>query len=141
MTKQIKTSININATKEKVWEILMDFEKYPEWNPFIKSISGNIKIGNRIKVKLQGMAFTPTVVTLNKNIEFKWLGHLLLKGLFDGEHKFVLTDNGNGSINFEQSENFKGILVRLLSKSLDKDTKNGFEQMNNQLKIRAEKHS
>ena len=87
------------------------------------------------------MTFSPTVVTLNKNIEFKWLGHLLLKGLFDGEHKFVLTDNGNGSINFEQSENFKGILVRLLSKSLDKDTKNGFEQMNNQLKIRAEKHS
>ena len=38
MTKQIKTSIHINATKEKVWEILMDFEKYPEWNPFIKSI-------------------------------------------------------------------------------------------------------
>jgi len=84
--------------------------------------------------------FKPVVLTLNENTELKWLGHLWFKGLFDGEHKFKLTDNGNGTTNFEQSENFSGILVKLFSKSLDKDTKNGFEQMNKELKLRAEKH-
>jgi len=140
MAKQIKTSITINASREKIWQILMDFENYPKWNSFIKSVSGDIKVGNRIKIKLQGMVFKPVVLTFNENIEFKWLGQLLFKGLFDGEHKFHLTDNGNGTTNFEQSENFSGILVKLFSKSLDKDTKNGFEQMNRELKLRAEKH-
>lgn len=140
MAKQIKTSITINASKEKIWKILTDFENYPEWNSFIKSVTGEIKVGNQIQIKLQGMTFKPIVLTLKENTELKWLGHLWFKGLFDGEHKFKLTDNGNGTTNFEQSENFSGILVKLFAKSLEKETKSGFEQMNKELKIRAEKH-
>jgi len=49
MAKQIKTSITINASKESVWKILMDFENYPEWNSFIKSVSGDVKVGNQIQ--------------------------------------------------------------------------------------------
>lgn len=140
MTKQIKTSITINASREKIWEILMDFENYPKWNSFIKSVSGNVKVGNQIQIKLQGMTFKPVVLILNKNTELKWLGHLWFKGLFDGEHKFYLTSNGNAATHFEQSEKFSGILVTLFSKSLDKDIKIGFEKMNNELKFRAEKY-
>ena len=140
MVKQIKTSIVINASREKIWNILMDFERYHEWNSFIKSISGKVKKGNQIRVKLEGMTFKPVVLVLNENTELKWLGHLWFKGLFDGEHKFKLIDNGNGTTKFEQSENFNGILVKLFSRSLDKNTKTGFEQMNKELKLRAEKH-
>ncbi len=139
MAKQIKTSITINASKEKVWKILTDFENYNQWNSFIKSVTGTLKVGKHIKVELQGMTFKPVVLTFNENSELKWLGHLWFKGLFDGEHKFKLTDNGNGTTNFEHSENFSGILVKLFSKKIDKDTKNGFEQMNKELKLRAEK--
>ncbi len=85
------------------------------------------------------MIFKPVILTLNKNSELKWLGHLWFKGLFDGEHKFKLIDNKNGTVNFEQSENFNGILVKFFSKSLDKNTKKGFERMNKELKLRAKK--
>ena len=139
MAKQIKTSITINASKESVWKILTDFENYPKWNSFIKSVTGILKVGNQIKVELQGMTFKPVILTCDEYAEIKWLGHLWFKGLFDGEHKFKLTDNGDGTTNFEQSENFNGLLVKLFSKSLDKDTKNGFERMNRELKFRAEK--
>ncbi|WP_272151075.1 SRPBCC domain-containing protein [Tenacibaculum aiptasiae] len=138
MAKQITTSITINASKEKVWNVLMDFENYLKWNSFIKVISGEIKVGNRIHVELSGMTFNPTIKAFDKNLELKWLGSLWFKGLFDGEHKFKLTDNGNGTTYFEQSENFSGILVPLFSKSLDTNTKANFEQMNNELKLRAE---
>lgn len=140
MTKQIKTSITINASKERIWEVLIDFDNYPKWNSFIKSVTGTFKVGKQIKVELQGMTFKPVILTLNKNSEIKWLGHLWFKGLFDGEHKFKLTENGDGTTNFEQSENFNGVLVKLFSKSLDKDIKNGFKKMNQELKLRAEKH-
>ncbi|PTB91085.1 SRPBCC domain-containing protein, partial [Marivirga lumbricoides] len=48
MTKQIETSIRIKALSETVWDILTDFEKYPQWNPFIKSVKGEVKEGNNI---------------------------------------------------------------------------------------------
>ena len=141
MTKQITTYIKINASREKVWEILTDYEKYPEWNPFVKSLTGVVKVGNRIEIKLPGMKFKPVVLTLDKNTEFKWLGHFLFKELFDGEHRFHLSDDGNGVTHLGHSESFKGILVKPLLRSIGKSTKQGFEEMNGALKLRAENFS
>ena len=143
MIKKIKTEILINATPEKIWSILTKFENYPNWNPFIKSIYGEIKVGSKIKVRIEppqakGMTFTPTVLTFVTNKELSWLGHLLFAGVFDGEHKFELIDNANGTTTFIQSEKFTGILVSLFKKQLDNNTKKGFEEMNKKLKELAE---
>ena len=143
MAKEIKTEILINATPEKIWSILTDFDKYPNWNPFIKSITGNVAIGNKITARIEppdanGMTFKPTILAFEKNKEFRWIGHLLFSGLFDGEHKFELIDNGNGTTTFKQSEIFGGILVPLFKKTLDENTTNGFNLMNKKLKELAE---
>ncbi len=143
MSKEIKTQITINASPEKVWSILMDFKNYPQWNPFIKTIEGEVLVGKKMKAKLQppgakGMVFKPIILKVEKNKTFIWLGHLLMPGLFDGEHIFELVDNQNGSTTFIQREKFKGILVPLFKKMLDVNTVNGFEQMNSALKKQAE---
>ena len=36
--KMVYTEIRINASIDKVWNVFTEFEKYPEWNPFIKSL-------------------------------------------------------------------------------------------------------
>jgi hypothetical protein len=138
MAKEIKTEILIGAGPAKVWETLTDFDNYPAWNPFIRSLTGEVAVGNKIKVVLQGMTFVPRVLTFEKNREFRWLGHLFVKGLFDGEHKFELIDNKNGTTTFIQSEKFNGMLVPLFKRQLDRDTKEGFIAMNKKLKLKAE---
>ncbi|HXU26543.1 MAG TPA: SRPBCC domain-containing protein [Bacteroidia bacterium] len=143
MAKEIKTQILINATPQKVWAVLTNFNNYPNWNPFIKSITGEVKIGNKITAYLQppnakDMMFKPKVLALDTNKEFRWLGHLLFPGLFDGEHKFELIDNGNGTTTFIQSEKFRGILIPFFAKMLNTNTKNGFIAMNEKLKELAE---
>lgn len=143
MAKEIKTEILINATSEKVWSILTNFENYPNWNPFIKSIKGEVKVGNKIIARIEppqskGMTFKPKILTYETNKELSWLGHFLFAGLFDGEHKFELIYNGNGTTTFIQSERFKGILVPFFKKQLDNNTKKGFEEMNDKLKELAE---
>jgi hypothetical protein len=138
MVKQIKTSITINADKEIVWNVLTKVVDYPKWNPFIKSISGRLKVGNQLIVKIEGMTFRPIVLTLDEKKELKWLGHLWFKGLFDGEHQFKLIDKKNGTTHFEQNERFSGVLVKLFYKQLEKSTKEGFERMNKELKKRVE---
>jgi len=137
MAKHITTSIQINADLQTVWNILTDFDAYPEWNPFIKSIEGEVAEREKITAKIGGMTFKPKVLVYQENKEFKWLGHLLFKGLFDGEHRFLLTKNEDG-VYFEQSERFTGILVPLFAKSLDTDTVKGFKDMNEKLKTRCE---
>ena len=109
MAKEIKSEILINAMPEKVWSILTDFDKYPNWNPFIKSITGNVLVGNKITARLEppgakGMTFKPKVLVFETNKELRWIGHLLFPGLFDGEHKFELIYNGNGTTTFKQIE-------------------------------------
>lgn len=141
MAKEIKTEILINATPEKVWAILINFDDYPKWNPFIKSVEGKAEVGNKIKVRIEppeenGMTFRPKILSCETNNELSWIGHLLFPGLFDGEHKFELIDNGNGTTTFRQSEKFKGLLVWLLNVE---NTKKGFELMNEKLKESAER--
>ena len=100
-------------------------------------------MGNKITARIEppeakGMTFKPKILIFETNKELKWLGHLLFAGLFDGEHKFELIDNENGTTTFRQSEKFKGILVPLFKKQLDNNTKKGFEAMNKKLKELAE---
>lgn len=146
MAKEIKTEILINATPEKVWSVLTNFDNYPNWNPFLKSIKGEVKVGNKITARMEppetkGMTFNPRILTFETNKELSWIGHLLFAGLFDGKHKFELIDNGNGTTTFRQSEKFKGILVPLLKTQLDNNTKKGFEEMNKKLKELVEKNT
>lgn len=143
MSKEIKTKILIHATPQKVWSVLTNFEAYPQWNPFIKSISGKLELGSKIRVRLEppeakGMDFKPKIISYQLHKEFSWLGHLFIPGLFDGAHKFELIDLGNGKTEFIHSEKFGGILVPLFKKMLDHNTKKGFEAMNEKLKLLSE---
>ncbi len=143
MAKEITTNIVINATPEKVWEVLTHFQAYSAWNPFIQSLDGNIQVGKKITVRLQphdakGMTFKPIVQHVVEKKTFSWLGHLLIPGLFDGKHAFELIDNGNGTTTFVHSETFKGLLIPFFKKFLEHNTKIAFEQMNVALKKRVE---
>ena len=140
---QLQTEIEIAATPGQVWSILTDFPAYPDWNPFIRSINGAPEQGASLEVRIQpsgakGMTFRPTVLTVIRNQELRWLGRLLVTGIFDGEHCFTIEPIANGKVRFQQSEQFSGILVSMFRASLDRDTKRGFEEMNQALKMRAE---
>ena len=139
----IATTIDIDAPRAKVWEILVDIARYPEWNPFIRSIQGELVRGARLEVRIQpggakGMTFRPIVLAADAGRELRWLGHLLFPGIFDGEHCFVIEPIAAGRVLFRQSERFNGILVPLFRGSLDRDTRRGFEEMNRALKVLAE---
>ena len=87
------------------------------------------------------MTFKPTVLAFESKKEFRCIGHLIFARLFDGEHKFELIDNGDGTTLFKQSEKFGSILVPLFRKMLDTNTVNGFKNMNEALKKRAERQA
>ena len=143
-TKSISTNVEINAEPEEVWDVLVDFDSHPDWDPFVTRISGRPAVGERLEVTMQpvggkAMDFHPTVLAARPSREFRWIGHLFLPGIFDGEHAFEIEPLDGGRVRFTQSERFRGILVPFLSRMLDRGTEPGFEAMNEALKERVEK--
>ena len=141
--REIKTEIVVNASKEEIWNVLLDHKKYPEWNPFIKKITGTSVQGENLAVTIQSdgnepMDFKPIVLINNENEEFRWKGKLIVKGVFDGEHYFILEKIDTNRTKFIQGENFSGILSGIFMLMIREDTEGGFNSMNMALKNRVE---
>src|SRR5215218_8053512 len=141
--KELRSQIEIEATAERIWQVLTDFAAYPEWNPFIRRVNGQPEVEEQLVVRMRpsgtrGMTFRPTVTKVESNRQLRWLGHLLVPGLFDGEHIFEIEKLDEDRVLFIQREVFKGLLVPLLARSLDRNTQRGFEEMNRALRERAE---
>jgi hypothetical protein len=138
--KHISNEITINAPVNKVWNTLIDFNKYPEWNPFIRKASGTIKKGEIIEVTFHTkgsdpITFTPKIILLKENDILQWEGRLLMPGIFTGKHTFQLLSIDNNKTQFIQKENFNGILVSFFNFD---STIEGFKLMNGALKKRIE---
>ena len=142
--KEVFTDIEIQAPPDRVWQVLTDFACYPKWNPFIRRISGLPKEGKRLRVYIKppgtnGRTFRPKVLKAEPKRELRWLGRLLIPGLLDGDHIFTIEQIGSERVRFVQREIFSGLLVSFLLQGLDMKIRLGFEQMNQALKLLAEK--
>jgi hypothetical protein len=140
--KKLRTEIIINATPATIWKVLTDFALYPKWNPFVH-ISGRPEVGTKLEntMYIEGQkpqVFRPEVLVVDPQKEFRWEGHLFVKGLFDGEHYFQLEPMAGGKTRFVHGEHFRGILVGLILKMIGEQTLAGFEKMNTALKQRCE---
>ena len=143
MQHVLRTEVKIAAPIEAVWETLTDLAAYPDWNPFIVSAQGRVRVGERLTNRMQppggrGITFTPTVTVVEPAATFEWLGHLGLPGVFDGRHRFELAPSGDGGTAVTHSEQFDGILVRFMRSWLDTATMAGLVAMNDALKARVE---
>ena len=140
--RSISTSIVIAAPADKIWNILTDLPAYPDWNPFFKEATGELAVGKtlHISAREQNFKFSPKLLVVNPGQELRWKGKLGVKGIFDGEHYFIITDKGDGTCTFDHGERFHGCLVPVMGalSSLFKDTEKGFVKLNKALKERCE---
>jgi hypothetical protein len=144
--KQLKCETEIEASPELIWQILTDLSAFPEWNPFIKGASGTLKKGEKLTVTMhptggRATTFKTTVLSVEPNRELRWIGHLGLPGLFDGEHFFGLNPLTSSRTLFVQREQFGGVLLPFLVGMLKRETSRGFSEMNLALKARAERRT
>ncbi len=140
--RTISATVDIAATPQQVWAVLADLDAYPQWNPFIRSASGQVAEGATLTLRLvpaqgRAMTFRPKVLAAEPGLLLRWIGRLIMPGLFDGTHQFALEDTG-GHTRLTQSETFRGVLVPVTGKIITQ-TEADFRTLNQALKQRAER--
>lgn len=107
----IETSIDIDAPLDRVWAALVDFDRYPEWNPLTVKVRGEPREGETVRLTVhlggQRMKRTHRVsradgTALCWTIEGpQWLMH--------GERCQTLTDLGDGRTRYANREGVHGL--------------------------------
>lgn len=47
---KLETEIDITLSPRQVWDVLTDFESFPQWNPLL-TVIGEPKLGSKLQVK------------------------------------------------------------------------------------------
>ena len=146
MAAEMRTFVDIDAPAERVWEVLTDVPAYPQWNPFVTGAEGTFAVGQRLSLRLPQLAalfrvtLRPTVLeaTPYRRLRFRLrLARPGIPGLFDSEQTLTI-DPQDGGVRLWEEARFSGLLVPLMTRSLNRDRSQAFLDMNAALKARIE---
>lgn len=146
--------IDIDAPIERVWAIMLDTERYDEWNPFVERAEtaqppavgnpivlhvvwadgGRTRSPERITA-LDAPATDPATGTTSALMSYVYEGLPARLGLVRGVRHQRLTQRPDGPTTYETVEEFRGPLVRLAGPGRVAD---GFRRHAEGLRRRAE---
>ena len=74
-----RSELAIAASPEIVWGILTDIERWPDWNPDVKSASleGDLVVGTRFRWKAGPGTIASTLQELERPWKVAWIGRTL----------------------------------------------------------------
>ncbi|MDH3326951.1 MAG: SRPBCC domain-containing protein [Gammaproteobacteria bacterium] len=136
--KYIYTEITINTPVEAVWAVLVNNQDYPNWNPYHVRVEGQLKKGEKLFVKIHKpngakVEIEPHVMRIYPFKELTWGGGI--KGIFFGEHVFLLEAIDANTTRLIQKEEFSGIAIPFAALEAIEE---GYTQMNEALKQKLE---
>jgi hypothetical protein len=146
MTAQLMTSVDIAATPDRVWEVLTDVPAWPQWNEFITAAEGTFVVGGRVSLQVPRLSaflrgslrMTVLEVAPCRRLRFGLtMARLGLPGLFSTEHTLTLAPE-DGVVRLWEVAVFRGLLVPVVRRSLNRRYIPAFDATNVALKNRIE---
>lgn len=142
--KEYITKIDINATKETVWNTITDFKNYPKWNSvLVMKNNDNLTLGNKFNVtinkpKNKQSNFKAIAIHKENFSSFSATQKIMGKWFFEATHYFIIREIDKESIIFIQKWELKGIIASIFRKQIFKELAL-FTKMNDELKALVEK--
>ncbi|HVJ95366.1 MAG TPA: SRPBCC family protein [Acidimicrobiia bacterium] len=109
----VEYTVAIDAKPEKVWAILYDVERWPEWTQSMSKVEvldQPLAVGSRVKIKQPKlMAATMTVFSLEEDRSFSWRAKS--PGLHTEAHHDISSSESGTSVTlrFELTGAFAGV--------------------------------
>jgi hypothetical protein len=146
MTAELRTFVDIDATPERVWEVLTDVPAWPQWNLLIASAEGTFAVGRQLSLSMPPLnpllrvtlRLTVLEVAPWRRLRFRLrLARLGIPGLFDADHTLTISLH-DGGVRLWEEARFRGLLVPLMTRSLNREKLPAFNATNAALKNRIE---
>ena len=136
---EIKTSLEIDAPPETVWEILTRFDEYGAWNPYHTAVLGDLAPNGPIDIHVvrpdgKALVVHAVIQQVSPNRQLVWGGGIPI--IFEGMHVFKLTPTTGGGTLLEQNETFSGVIIPFLDLPPDV-IEQGYRSVNEAVRQRA----
>jgi hypothetical protein len=138
-----RTELEVGASDERVWAVLTDFGSYPDWNPSLPSISGELQEGSTLSLTL-GMPGRPnpkvtaTLREVAPNRRLTWHGNVGADRIFAGDREFEIQPLSNDRILFTHVEHITGMLAPVFELLMGSSVQRSHDEFNESLRRRAE---
>lgn len=131
-----RTEVWLQASPARVYDVLVDFARWPEWNPSVCSLRGRPEVGARLTLGLEvapgrTLKVRPVITRLGPEFGLEWRGGAPgMPWLLDVHHAFQISPAASelgeqgpaGATRFVHEERFSGALAapiwRLLERRL-----------------------
>lgn len=116
---QCSVRCDIRASPERIWGLLTDAARFPEWNSTVTSIEGKIALGERLALRVPSApsrTFKPKVTAFEPQRSMQWSDGMA--PMFKGVRSFVLTPKSGGVTELEMTEVFSGLMLPMIKGSL-----------------------
>ena len=137
--KYFEAKSTIKASPKRVWQVLTDGERFPQWDSGIERFEGKIAPGATVRLYVKvnpGRAFPLKVTQFKPESRMVFSGGMPL-GLFKGVRTYTLEPDGAGGTRFHMREEYTGPLLAMIWGSIP-DLGPSFQQFADGLKNQAE---
>ena len=138
-----RTTFPVAASAETVWGILVDFDRWSEWNPSVPSISGDARVGSTLAMTL-AMPRRPsakvkaTITELHPERRFSWHGNIGGNCFFAGDREFEIDPQPDGTVLVTHVETVTGLFFPVFRAVMGGAIQEHHDGLNEALKDRAE---
>ena len=141
--REISSEIEIYADQSEIWEILVNFDNWDEWNPSVKEAKGTGTLGSKVNLTMagpegkKGQTYTVTITTFEAPRSLRWRAVMMAGFLMTNDRSLELISTGS-STRVINTEHFSGMLVNLFWGKLQSFVPGSLKKMNEALKVKAE---
>lgn len=145
-TSHLVTSVTvqINAPAAFVWDVLVDYPSYPEWNPYTIAAETTLELGDRIDLTLPQVDGSDSTFINREFIRIVDPPHHLrydtgeeMQGIH-GQRDQYIAETGPETCEYYTTDTLSGELVDLVMETTGDWIKAGFDSVATSLKARAE---
>jgi uncharacterized protein YndB with AHSA1/START domain len=133
------SEVVIAADPQTVWDVLTDFERWPDWNADVSTmwLQGDGKAGTTFRWKSGSNTINSRIEDVDPPSRILWTGK---SAGIRATHVHELETRNGGTL-VRTKESFDGLVARLLRSRLQKVMQAALDSELRQLKIEAEKRA